>query len=58
MKDVEIDSQDLIEAISSQREAALNEIARMSAIIRALGREVDRLSVATSGSGGGHQDPG
>lgn len=44
MKDIEINSQDIIDALSSQRDTALNEIARMSAIIRALNREVERLS--------------
>ena len=54
---IEITSQDVIDALTSQRNSALDEIARMSAIIRALTRESETLSVPTSGSGG-DQGPG
>jgi hypothetical protein len=50
---IEINAQDIIEAISAQRDTALNEIARMSAIIRALNRKVEELSIPTSGGSNG-----
>jgi len=54
MISVEINSQDVIDALASQRDTAMNEIARMSAIIRALNREIEKLSVPTNGQGGGN----
>ena len=54
---IEINSQDVIDALASQRNSTLDEIARMGAIIRALNREIEKLSVPTSGSGG-DQGPG
>lgn len=41
--EVEIQAEDVIQSISSQRDAALNEIARQSAIIRALQRQIEEL---------------
>lgn len=41
---VDINPQDMLEAIASQRDAALNEIVRQASIIRALTRKIEELT--------------
>jgi hypothetical protein len=41
--EINANPQDLIDTLSQQRDAAMNEIVKMSAMIRALQRELDAL---------------
>jgi hypothetical protein len=44
MNDQQINSQDIIDVLQSQRDAAMNEIVRMGAIIKALERKLNELT--------------
>lgn len=48
--EINVDLKDILEATTAQRNAAMDEIARQAAIIKALQRELEKKSDETSSS--------